>query len=181
MSLCSITEPFDLVEKCRYEIDNIDNCSSQKEYDYIIFNCIITLNHLFEWYIKYEKNSDENKQKCILKFNPYEKSKNIPKDKLIIASYNEIKEFPELNEYQEAIRKLCNNTKHFNNKKIEYEVQETINIVTNNGDSIVDNLGNSIVCFETNYFIEINSIEIKIEKIIKVLICLWEQFYNINH
>ena len=75
------------------------------------------MNHIFEWYLKENKISTELKLKCIQKFNPFSTPYDVSGD--FKQFYRQFNDFPQLNLYQETIRKLCNKAKHFKKQEIE--------------------------------------------------------------
>lgn len=71
MSILSLNSYEDLLAKSNYEIDQLKSCISHPEYDYILFNLVLGMNHLYEWFLKDKDVSEELKLKCIKNFNPF--------------------------------------------------------------------------------------------------------------
>ncbi len=118
MSVLSLRSYLDLLEKCRYELGQLQNCSLHPEYDFAIVNLVLSMNHIYEWCLLDEDIGAEQKQECVRRFNPYSPNDNLPRD--LKKKYPE-NEFPQVNLYQEALRSLSNKAKHFKKKRVEIQ------------------------------------------------------------
>ena len=179
MKFLSFDDHKDLLNKCLYE-ENKLRCSQGKhpEYQYLIFNIVISLNHLFEWFMKNNQVIDENKKNCIKNFNPYKSSDDVNKD--FMKFYDELDEFPPINEYQLLIRKLCNKAKHFNIRPIEERKKQDITCA---GESSMNCGEISAVCgnFVYSYFVHNdNGDDICIKSLISEQIVKWKIFLECN-
>ena len=117
MSLLSLSSYNDLLQKCSRELCGLKKCESHPEYDFILFNIVLGMNHLFEWYLKEKSVERTNKLDCIKRFNPFSSPYDVSSD--FKSLYRELDSFPNTNQYQEVIRKLCNKAKHFKQSSIE--------------------------------------------------------------
>ena len=70
MSILSLDSYQNLLQKCEYEYNSLQQCKSHPEYDFLLFNLVVGLNHLFEWFLKEKSTSEYAKSKCIETFNP---------------------------------------------------------------------------------------------------------------
>lgn len=107
-----------LLAKVKYERTIIDTTSENIEFDiYSIFNIILSLNHIFEWYYK-DVNIDKKKRfECIEIFNNY-KGKSIQKEKY--KQFHSMLKIPlKINTNQLIIRQISNNLKHFKMNRIK--------------------------------------------------------------
>ena len=67
----------DLIEKVRYERSLVNTSSANKKSDiYPLFNIVLTLNHIFEWFYKDEKIDTKLRAECIKIFNTYDNQDN---------------------------------------------------------------------------------------------------------
>jgi hypothetical protein len=73
--------PKNLFKKIIYERNLIDIKNNEIINVYILFNLILSINHLFDWILNNEKINEIDKIKCVNIFNSYE-----PTDK-IFSSY----------------------------------------------------------------------------------------------
>lgn len=144
----------DLLLKCIYEFEKLD--TSQKEYEYALFNIIVSLNHLYEWVKEDESVESIIKQKCISEFHNFD--------------------MPKTNE----IRLLANSLKHFNKSKISTMLNtETSELGA--GDKFMECghpdaiSGNQI----TTYSININNEQFELSDLLAELIGNWK-IYLLN-
>jgi hypothetical protein len=117
MSLLSLDNYHLLLKKCEQELIELEVCSSHPQYDYLLFNVVFGMNHLFEWYLQDKSIKTSDKAACVRQFNPFSKGDNIPHE--LKTYYDALKDFPKTSAYQETVRKLCNKAKHFKKIKIE--------------------------------------------------------------
>lgn len=117
MSLLSLNNASNLLAKCIKELHDLEQCEEHPGYDFTLFNIILDLNHLFEWYLK-EKNLEIGKKlDCIKQFNPFQSPDDVSRD--FKEFYKRLEVFPQTDMHQEVIRKLCNKAKHFKRKPLE--------------------------------------------------------------
>ncbi len=116
MSILSLNSYEDLLSKCQVELQQLQSVKSNPEYDFMLFNLVLGMNHLFEWYLKEKNINEKMKMECIKKFNPFASPYDVSGD--FKGLYRE-SDFPETNPYQEVVRKLCNKAKHFKKQAIE--------------------------------------------------------------
>ncbi|HFG1893491.1 TPA: hypothetical protein ACGF3M_003684, partial [Vibrio cholerae] len=100
-----------LLKKCDFEYQMLSKTKKNPEYEYHVFNLVMGLNHLFEWYLKDKQISEQKKIACIASFNPFSSDSKVSKD--FKSLYSKSPVFPEVNREQEVVRHLCNNAKHF--------------------------------------------------------------------
>lgn len=112
MGLLSLNSYNGLLEKCEYDYQMLESARRNPDYEYHVFNLVMGLNHLFEWYLKESCNSAQKKMECITRFNPFSSLDNVSGE--FKSIYSKFPTFPRINVEQETIRKLCNNAKHFN-------------------------------------------------------------------
>ncbi|WP_429236140.1 hypothetical protein [Aeromonas salmonicida] len=176
MSIFSLENYQHLLQKCQCEYKLLKGCESHPEYDFLLFNLVVSLNHLFDWFLKENSISEHTKSKCIIKFNPFISLDDIPSD--FKGYYKKLNAFPPLNEFQEVIRKLCNKAKHFKKKTIESQGK---NYTCGAGDDSVECGNPEIVCGTFNhylYFVEISGEDINLEALISKHLIDWECFLN---
>ncbi len=117
MSILSLNSYEDLLNKCKVELEQLPIVTSNPEYDYILLNIILGMNHLFEWYLKDENIDEKLRLQCVERFNPFVSPNDVSSN--FKSSYKKIDKFPPTNAHQEVARKLCNKAKHFKKKDIE--------------------------------------------------------------
>ncbi len=174
MSILSLNKASDLFEKCRYEINLLKMCESHPNYEFHIFNIVMGLNHLFEWFIKDKDINIEKRKACIRKFNPYDAPDKMPNDKAIKNIYKTLADFPDTNQFQLNIRKLCNKAKHCNTKAFEKN-NKTYNAVCGSIEC-----GSSIaVCggYYYRYTVEINGSDQDIEEMLIYQTHEWSSYF----
>ncbi len=171
MSILSLNSYVDLLEKCNWEHDQLRNCSTHPEHDFILFNIILAMNHLFEWFLKESEISNDAKLECIKVFNPYCKADNLHEFKKL---YDQIAAHPNVNEYQKTIRMLCNRAKHFKKKPIEKQKK---NFTSSFGNVRFSKTGTSWGGFDHYlYVVEINNKEIDLSELISIQLGHWNSF-----
>lgn len=108
----------DLIDKIEFQFSSFDQLSIKRENIYLLWDIVLSLNHLPEWVINDNSVSYEFKVQCLKVFNPFSSIDSLHKDskfkKIILESG--IKNW---NEKQKNIRDLANSIKHFKVKKIE--------------------------------------------------------------
>ena len=163
-----------LLEKCRRENAELQVCNLHPDYDFLLFNIILSMNHLFEWFLKDENVPQDKKMGCIKIFNPYRTEDNVSRD--FKSIYSQLDDFPEVNRSQELIRELCNKAKHFKKKNVE--VQDGNYIVECGNESM--ECGNpDTVCGGFDhyiYFVEVDGDQKNLEVLISSLINKWSDF-----
>jgi hypothetical protein len=174
MTLLSLSSYRDLLYKCEFELENMQNCSTHPDYDFSLFNIVLGLNHLFEWYLKEDALTEDQKINCIKRFNPFQSLDNVPRE--FKGFYNKVDNFPQTNSYQALIRKLCNKAKHF--KKTLIEKQDKNYTVTcgsplatcGNIEAVSGGFDHYI------YTIEVDGSDIDLQQVISSLIVSWREF-----
>lgn len=175
MSILSFNSCSHLLEKCKKENLSLSKCKSHPEYDYLVFNLVISLNHLFEWFLKDEKINDDAKIQCIKKFNPFQEG-NVNSDFRHLYRKAIDIDSPKINQYQLVLRRLCNNAKHFKNTKIEVQNKHYTccagdpHMVAGSPDAVAGNFDHY------SYLVEINDVQINLEEIIQVQLDNWINF-----
>lgn len=96
----------DLYAKCHHDLKQLQNSDPRKK-SYAIFNLVMDLNHLFDWFMKDQLLSDELKVRCVQKFNPYKEKASDD----FVRWYKGIP-FPLTNEGQYLVRCVSNKAKH---------------------------------------------------------------------
>ncbi len=163
-----------LLDKCRRELIELQGCNLHPNYDFLLFNIILSMNHLFEWFLKDENVPQDKKMGCINMFNPYRTKNNVSKDFLCI--YGQLDDFPKVNRSQELIRELCNKAKHFIKKNIE--VQDR-NYIVECGDESMECGNPDAVCGGFDhyiYFVEVDGDQKNLEVLMACLINRWSDF-----
>jgi hypothetical protein len=172
MGVFSLNNFKDLFEKSTFELQRLQNCRCHPDYDYLLFNITVSINHLFEWCIKDSSLDEQSKLECIKKFNPYERPNDVPG--ALKNLYNKIPNFPVVNEKQLLIRQLCNKAKHF--KKVEIEKQSKNNI----SESGVMQSGDQLGAFHYRYHVEVQQNDVKLDDLLLEIRVEWESFINEN-
>lgn len=161
----------ELYKKCVFEFNKLKEETNNPEYDYALFNIILTLNHLFEWYILDNSICENRKIECIKIFNPYEKLEYVPRH--LEKIYKKIRTYPNENKNQTNIRKLSNDAKHFKQLKLEKQSKNYTSVF----GSFQFGPQNQFGSFDHYiYFVKINEININLEDIIESLLNLWSNF-----
>lgn len=111
----SLSRAEHLFEKCLDEYAQLHSCREHPRYDYLLFNLVTTVNHLFEWYLKDGSVDGERKKACIRLLNPYSCKGRVPEELKEICS--KTWDSAAVNLKQEAIRKLSNKSKHFKKRE----------------------------------------------------------------
>ncbi|MFT5849152.1 hypothetical protein [Psychroserpens sp.] len=175
MTLLSLNSYQDLLFKCEFELEKLQNCSTHPDYDFILFNIVIGLNHLFDWYLKEEDLTEEQKINCINSFNPYQSLDRVSRE--FKSLYRKIENFPQINAYQESIRDLSNKAKHFNKTQIiekqdrNYTVTCGSPLATCGNDKAVSGGFDHYI-----YSIKINGSDENLQQVISALIISWRGF-----
>lgn|GEM_PF-2626760 len=160
----------DLFEKSKYEMQMMETCRSHPDYDYLLFNVTVSVNHLFEWCIR-DKNLDENiRLECVKRFNPYETPYDVPRD--FHGLYKKIETFPVVNEEQLVIRQLCNKAKHFKKTNVETQSRKNISVCG------VMRCGDRLCQFHYQYDVEISNSEKKLNVVLSEMLDKWGTFIN---
>lgn len=126
-----MTSPKDMYDKIIYERNLINLENNENKNVYIIFNLILSINHLFDWVIFGKNNDDPNAIECIKRFNPYLK-KEYSDNSFFRDYYSKLTIFPKCNEKQQIIREISNNIKHFSSEKKSSKVEKDILSVAGN-------------------------------------------------
>ena len=146
----------------------LENCRVQPDYDYLLFNIVLSANHLFEWFVKDKKLSESDKLKCITEFNPYSSPYDVSGDLKFL--YRKLIDFPKTNNEQFLIRQLSNKAKHF--KKTEIEKQERIERAVAGTMTCGEHLG----AYHYIYTVENNGKDELLTKLLKTNFDHWEKF-----
>ena len=141
---------YDLFNKCKYERSIISDSKSDVYTIYQIFNLILSLNHLLEWYLGDSCFSNELKVKCLENFFPYKiwtpskeckSKKNLKSNNIInsiITSMNLDASIFQVNEDQYLLRKVSNQIKHIKFNKIETSMATSFTVQCGEIDSYCD-------------------------------------------
>jgi hypothetical protein len=176
LSIFSLKSYKDLLSKCNQEYQELLNCSSHPEYEYILINIIFGLNHLFDWCIK---DTSISKKKCIETFNPYREKP--AKDLASIYKENGFQDNNFIiNVNQEVIRHLCNKSKHF--KLIHIETRDK-NYTCLAGSISMECGESRAECGEFDgyaYFVDIEGENKNLLSIISELLKQWNDFAKCN-
>lgn len=70
--MLSLNRVTDLLKKCEYNIGRLSLCDNHPEYDYAMFDAVLNLNHLFEWFLKDKDILEQKKLECIKIFNSFQ-------------------------------------------------------------------------------------------------------------
>lgn len=170
----------DLLAKCRKEIDELNQCSTHPEYDYALFNIVVGMNHLYEWYLKDREFSLERKLKCVETFNPYSSLRVVPSDlkKLDENLYAKCASFPKLDVNQVAIRGLCNKAKHCKTEPQEVQIKNYTSVV---GAKHMQAGEPEAECGGFDhyiYIVEIDGIDENLEELVKTQLKKWLPFFR---
>ncbi|MBW0295114.1 hypothetical protein N5C36_03165 [Shewanella xiamenensis] len=174
MSIFSLFNYKDLLLKCKLEASTLKDCSSHPEYDYILFNIVMGINHLFEWYLKDQSVGEKNKIACLCNFNPFNELDVVSAD--FKSLYKKLEPFPNKNYHQEAIRQLCNKAKHFKQKMIERQDKNYTCLFGN------ESFGNTSFGSFNHYlyFVELNGHDTDLSDLLVDLLKQWESFLEEN-
>ncbi len=174
MSLLSLTSYKELLNKCKKELSELELCSVHPDYDYTLFNIVLSLNHLFEWYLKDKDVVDTRKNECISLLNPFNDLTKVSYD--FKELYDSLKTFPKTNKYQEVIRLLCNKAKHFKKRNLEKQEKHYTSVC---GSPTMAAGGEFAYCGAYDhylYYVEIKGQDIDLITIINTLINTWIDF-----
>ena len=174
MSILSLDSYQNLLQKCEYEYRSLQQCKSHPEYDFLLFNLVVGLNHLFEWFLKEKSTSEYAKSKCIETFNPFVSPYDVSGD--FKKDYKKIDEFPPLNETQEVIRKLCNKAKHFKKQNIESQGKNYTCVAGDDSMECGNPEADSGAFDHYVYFVEINGEDRDLEILIGKHLLDWKVF-----
>ena len=172
MSIFSLNHYRDLFDKCVSEFRMLENCRIHPDYDHLLFNIVLSANHLFEWFIKDKEVSEPIKLECIKVFNPFYSPYDVSGD--FKTLYRKLPDFPKRNNEQFVIRQLCNKAKHF--KKIEIEKQER-NDVSVAG---VMECGDCLGAYHYIYTVENEGKDELLTKVLEVNLDQWDKFIKEN-
>ncbi|GIU09318.1 MULTISPECIES: hypothetical protein [unclassified Shewanella] len=172
MSLLSLNSYVSLIDKCEVELQQLQNCSEHPTYDYLLFNVVFGLSHLYEWYLKDDDISPEQKLACIRKFNPYRENGRLGD----LNKYYSKMEFPDVCVYQEIVRKLCNKAKHF--KKVQIERQErNYTVSCGSPNAVCGNPEATCGAFDHYlYVVDVEGVDTDLYKLVRELFQDWKQF-----
>lgn len=159
-----------LIEKAKYELNQLEKVNDNLQSEYIITNIIFTLNHIYDWFLLDEDIEPEYKTQIINKFNPYDNINSV--NKSFIEYYLKINIFPKLNLYQKTIRDLCNKIKHSTKKEIEYSSKIYNSLC---GEMMMQCGESKAQCgaFYFQYYVKIGEDEIIVFELLKKLIDEW--------
>ncbi|MET1257642.1 hypothetical protein, partial [Aliikangiella maris] len=178
LTLLSLTDYSTLLEKCISEFEELEECSSHPKRDYLIFNIVMGMNHLFEWFLLDENVPIDLRVKCVKTFNPYAEELN-PKHNLH-KFYSPIAPFPSLDNNQKIIRELCNRAKHFKTKPA---ISQDKHFINGAGEAHMQCGEPLAVCgsFDYfNYYVEAGDVEIELTMVLKAQIDRWSEFISSN-
>lgn len=71
LSFFSLRNFKDLIDKIKFQLSMFDQLSIERENIYLLWDIILSLNHLPEWVINDDSVSYELKVQCLKEFNPY--------------------------------------------------------------------------------------------------------------
>ncbi|MES0491204.1 MAG: hypothetical protein ABUK01_14505 [Leptospirales bacterium] len=168
----SLNHAIDLLEKCQRDQVALANCETHPEYDYVMFDAVLSLSHLFEWYLKDDSIPKAKRLSCIEIFNPFQSIDKVSAD--LKKYYNKIQNFPNPNSSQESIRLLCNKGKHF--KKTTIEIQDRHLLSTCN-NMYAGNVTAGAGFFKRyKYSVEIDGQAVDLHNVINDLLNQWITF-----
>lgn len=176
MSILSLNSYENLLQKCEFEYEQLQSCKSHPEYDFILFNLVLGLNHLFECFLKEKTVRTDEKIRCVKTFNPFASPYDVSGD--FKNDYKKLLHFPTLNERQEVIRKLCNKAKHFKKQSIESQDK---NYTCLAGDDSMECGNPEAECGAFDhylYFVEVQGKDTNLEGLIAEHLLDWRQFVN---
>lgn len=164
-----------LFEKCKKEVGELQRCNLHPDYDFLMFNVILSLSHLFEWYLV--DDSAPKKIECIKLFNPFRDIDSVPG--YLKSQFKAVGDFPEKNEYQALTRELCNKAKHFKKEK-DIELQErSFNVELGDDEMECGNSDADCGGFDHYiYFVELHGNKVNLELLVTSLIEEWSFFIN---
>lgn len=167
--------PENLLEKAKHEYSLITlNSLEQNDY-YLVFNVLVSINHLFDWVLNNDYIPIERKERCIKQFNPYENKNEYGN---FSKYYRQINEKIEVNYSQQIIKSLCNNLKHFKKKNKCGDVNEKKKYLSVCGN-IACGGANAVAGYYEEYTFVVNvgnGKEIDLIELLKNAINEWDQF-----
>jgi len=170
--MLSLDRATDLLEKCEYNIGRLFLCESHPEYDYAMFDAVLSLNHLFEWFLKDKTILEPKRLECIKLFNPFQSYNEVSGD--FKKLYTKLNIFPEANNFQYNIRLLCNKAKHFKKTTIETQERNTLSVA---GNMYAGNANAVAGYFKRyKYSIDINGSIEDLQELMEKLILQWSEF-----
>jgi hypothetical protein len=101
---------YDLFLKCDVEKSHLED-SDVRKWSHTLFNIVVTLDHLYEWFLGDDRVVAEVRKKGLLQFNPYKRRKQVPW--YLKCYYKGVVPFPAPNGNQYLVRSLANRAKHF--------------------------------------------------------------------
>lgn len=170
MSVFSFDSYKDLFDKSKLELLKLNGCRCHPDYDYLLFNITVSVNHLFEWFIRDNNLNEDIRLECIRKFNPYENPYVVTRD--FHNLYKMLPTFPELNERQLVIRQLCNKAKHFKRTDIERQSKKNISV---SGEM---RCGDQLGAFHYQYYVKIANSDKRLDIVLTEILNEWELFIN---
>lgn len=170
MTVFSFDSYQDVIEKSKFELKKLEICRIHPDYDYLLFNITVSINHLFEWCIRDEELDEEKRLECIRRFNPYESRDDVARD--FEKLYRKLSIFPDVNEKQLVVRQLCNKAKHFKKTGIEKQTRNEIAVCG------VMCCGDRLGQFHYQYDVEINKSDIKLNTVLAEIHNEWESFMS---
>ncbi|MDG5902086.1 hypothetical protein E2650_19745 [Shewanella xiamenensis] len=174
MTIFSLASFRELMIKCDRECEQLKQCATHPEYDFILMNIVFGINHLFDWYLKDTEIEETRIQECLKLFSPYGSIDEVSKE--FRRLYKLLPEFPEVDSNQEIIRKLCNKAKHF--KKVGIERQGK-NYTSTFGASLMQFGGERAVFGGFNhylYFVEIGNTDVNLAELVSSQLNKWKEF-----
>ena len=172
MSIFSLNHYRDLFDKCISEFRMLENCRVHPDYDHLLFNVVLSVNHLFEWFVKDKKVSEPIKLECIKLFNPYSSPYDVSGDFKYL--YRKLTDFPKLNNEQSVIRQLCNKAKHFKKTEIEKQERNDISVAG------VMRCGDPLGAFHYIYTVENDGKDELLTELLKSNLDQWDRFLKKN-
>jgi hypothetical protein len=167
--------PENLLAKAQHEYSLITlNKLEQNDY-YLVFNVLVSINHLFDWVLNNDNIPIERKERCIKLFNPYENKNEFGNFR---KYYQKINEGIEINTNQQIIKALCNNLKHFKKRNKYGDVDENKKYLAVSGN-IVCGGANAIAGYYEEYTFIVksdNGKEIDLIELLRDAINEWEKF-----
>lgn len=168
----------DLYRKCLFEFSLISDEANDDHIIYQLFNIILSLNHLVEWYLK-DKTIVDNSKKihCLQKFYSYEKQGNetevikkfIKKQNLLDCKF-------QCNKNQKLIRLISNQIKH-----VEVKITTNVNsqFIIQCGEDITCGDGSQAGEYKYVYCVNDGNEEIDVLILINDLLLEWSTFIEL--
>lgn len=167
----------DLYEKCKYEFIKISDTNCNNDSIYSLFNLILSLNHLLEWFLTDKSINDLLKEKCIKQFYPYRNQKKISSTLKYFIKLRRLSKYNFItNENQELLRKISNQIKHIKTKKIDTSIDTSFTVTCGDNKQCGD--GHQCGEYKYIYYVNSNNRDIDLLLTIQNLLNEWNNLFN---